>query len=62
MEYNIPFEVSKQEYDILRTKMAGVLAHRHDKEENKYYVKLLMEQYKPIIESFLFNWRMVLNK
>lgn len=50
IEYNVPFEVTQTQYNILMNHFAGVVAGRE--EEGKYYIKVWYEKYIPVITNF----------
>ena len=39
IRYDVPFEVTKKQYDALRNECRGVLCHRVDN-EGKYWIKV----------------------
>ena len=51
MKYNEPIEVTKEQYNLLKSKFAGFIAHR--KIEDRYYIKVLgkMRQIKQILDE-----------
>lgn len=53
LKYDTPVEVTEKQYGQLMNKYSGAIAGR--KEENKFYIKLWIMRYKPIIEELLNN-------
>jgi hypothetical protein len=55
IQYDQQIEVTKNQYDAIVKLFSGLVAHRHDKEENKYYIKLWFMKYatkiKYVIDS-----------
>jgi len=44
-------EVTKEQYDVLKTKLSGVVFHRTEGE--KYFIKVHMEKYFEQVKTFL---------
>ena len=51
MKYDIPVEVTKEQYNYLKVNYAGIVAHKN--EDERYWIKLWMMKYKDEIELFL---------
>jgi hypothetical protein len=51
LHYNVETEVSKKQYDILRTEFSGIVAHRED--NGKYYILLWLSRYRKQVERVL---------
>ncbi len=48
---NTPFEVNENQYKLLIPQFDGVIAHRE--ENGKYYIKVMISKYIPIIKQIL---------
>ncbi len=53
IKYDTPIEVTKSQYNTLMNKFAGIVAGRE--EEGKYYIKVWLMKYAPVIHSFITN-------
>jgi hypothetical protein len=51
IKYDVPFEVSKEQYSFLMNNFQGIVAGRE--QEEKYYIKVWLIQYAKQIENFL---------
>lgn len=51
IQYDTPYEVTKEQYNVLRTRFAGYVAHME--ENRKYYIKVWT--YHSEIEKILFS-------
>ena len=51
IEYNVPFEVSKEQYSFLMNNFQGIVAG--SEQEGKYYIKVWLMKYKGHIINFL---------
>lgn len=51
IEYDTPFEVTKEQYNTLMNNFQGVVAGRES--EGKYYIKAWLMQYASAISQFL---------
>jgi len=51
IEYDKPIEVTQTQYNLLRSRFAGVVAYR--KANGKYYVKVWMMSYAKMIENII---------
>lgn len=47
LKYNIPVEVTKEQYDRLKVEASGIIAHRQ--ENGRYWIKLLLPKYKQYV-------------
>ena len=45
IRYDVPIEVTRKQYDILRVECTGILAHRIDN-EGKCWIKVWLMEYK----------------
>lgn len=53
--YNTPFHVTANQYAALMNRFAGIVAGRYDKEEKKFYCKVLQSKYIKHVEIQLRN-------
>ena len=51
IQYDTPYEVTKEQYDVFRIRFAGYVAHME--ENRKYYIKVWT--YHSEIEKILFS-------
>jgi len=52
MKYNVPVEVTKNQYFKVIVEFAGVIAHRID-DDGRYWIKLWWPKYKKELITFL---------
>lgn len=50
IKYDQPIEVTKNQYSSIVKLFSGLVAHRYDEKENKYYVKVWNMKYAPKIQ------------
>jgi predicted RNase H-like HicB family nuclease len=53
LKYNEPIEVTEKQYWACIKSFPGVIAHRHDLETKKFYIKVWAMKYAPLIQSLL---------
>jgi hypothetical protein len=53
IKYNIPFEVTKKQYDACMGKCAGLLCGRFDEPTGKYFLKVWHPKYSDYITNIL---------
>jgi hypothetical protein len=51
IQYNQPIEVTVDQYELIRTRLAGGVATR--KEGGKYFVKLWIIRYLPLLKEMI---------
>lgn len=51
IKYNTPIEVEKPKYNILMTKLSGIVAGRE--EDGKYFIKVLVMKYANHVQKIL---------
>jgi len=51
LKYNVKTEVSENQYNILKTQAAGIIAHK--KENGKFYIKLWLPKYRDFVNNIL---------
>lgn len=51
--YNVPFEVSRNQYAALINRLGGVVAHRYDPETGKFFVKVWVMKYVSNVKQIL---------
>lgn len=49
-KYDVPQEVTKEQYEAMMHKLSGLVAGRIS--EGKYFIKLMMPKYKDYVENF----------
>lgn len=53
IQYDIPIEVTQEQYSFLKIEFVGALAHRYDKQNNKWWIKVWLMGYAPFIKKYL---------
>jgi hypothetical protein len=53
LRYDIPIEVTQEQYKHLNVKYAGAIAHREF--QGKFYIKIWDMRYEKIIAQYLFQ-------
>jgi len=55
VRYDVPIEVTKTQYDLMLSKLDGIVCGRHDEVNGKFYVKCWNIQYKKLVSDALKN-------
>jgi hypothetical protein len=53
MKYNVPFEVTKNQYTALMNNLAGIVVGRFDDLSGKYFIKVWHTKYNNLIVNIL---------
>ncbi len=53
IKYNEPYEITEKQYNEMRVKFAGIIAHKHDKENGKYYFYLWVTRHRKEVQKYL---------
>lgn len=53
IKYDTPIEVTEAQYKHLSNNFQGILAHRKDETTGKYYIKVWVMKYAPLVRDYL---------
>jgi hypothetical protein len=45
LQYDTPVQVTKEQYNFMQVKFAGIIAHRFDQKTGVYYIKIWRMKY-----------------
>lgn len=53
IKYDIPFEVTKKQFDNIIKNCGDIVVGRYDDEEQKYYIKVWRMSYVKMVKKYL---------